>query len=69
MLLYAYPTDKTPVEVLVYRDIKTSEASDTADVKQFLIADALMHESRCFGTKPKRSCASCSREAEKEEKH
>ncbi|MDP1759059.1 MAG: FHA domain-containing protein, partial [Thermodesulfovibrionales bacterium] len=52
MLLYAYPADKTPVEVLVYRDIKTSEASDTADVKQFLIADALMHESRSIGTVP-----------------
>ncbi|OGW73035.1 MAG: hypothetical protein A2484_02130 [Nitrospirae bacterium RIFOXYC2_FULL_44_7] len=51
MLLYAYPADKTPVEVLVYRDIKTSEASDTADVKQFLIADDLMHESRSIGTK------------------
>jgi hypothetical protein len=46
MLLYAYPADKTPVEVLVYRDIKTAEASDTADVKQFLIADALTHEQR-----------------------
>ena len=62
MLLYAYPADKTPVEVLVYRDIKTSEASDTADVKQFLIADALMHESRSIGTVP--SIAG----AEKEEK-
>jgi len=51
MLLYAYPADKTPVGVLVYRDIKTSEASDTADVKQFLIADALMHESRSIGAK------------------
>ena len=52
MLLYAYPADKTPVEVLIYRDIKTSEASDTANVKQFLIADALMHESRSIGTVP-----------------
>jgi hypothetical protein len=62
MLLYAYPADKTPVEVLVYRDIKTAEASDTADVKQFLIADALMHESRSIGTVPSISGA------EKEEK-
>lgn len=62
LLLYAYPADKTPVEVLVYRDIKTAEASDTADVKQFLIADALMHESRSIGTVPSISGA------EKEEK-
>ena len=67
MLLYAYPADKTPVEVLVYRDIKTSEARDTADVKQFLIADALMHESRSIGTKPK-PLVPPAVEAEKEEK-
>lgn len=46
MLLYAYPADKTPIEVLVYRDIKTSEARDTAEIKQFLIADALMYEQK-----------------------
>ncbi|MBI3377445.1 MAG: FHA domain-containing protein [Nitrospirae bacterium] len=67
MLLYAYPADKTPVEVLVYRDIKTSEASDTADVKQFLIADALMHESRSLGT-TQADVAPPAAEAEKEEK-
>ncbi len=67
MLLYAYPADKTPVEVLVYRDIKTSEASDTADVKQFLIADALMHESRSIGT-TQADAAPPAAKAEKEEK-
>ena len=41
-LLYAYPSDKTPVEVMVYRDIKTSEASDTSEIKQFLISDSLL---------------------------
>lgn len=44
MLLYAYPPDKTSVEVMVYRDIKTSEASDTSAIKPFLISDALLHE-------------------------
>jgi len=42
VLLYAYPPDKTPVEVMVYRDIKTSEASDIAEIKQFLISDSLL---------------------------
>ena len=42
VLLYAYPPDKTPVEVMVYRDIKTSEASDTSEIKQFLISDSLL---------------------------
>ena len=67
MLLYAYPADKTPVEVLVYRDIKTSEARDTADVKQFLIADALMHESRSIGA-TQADVAPPAAEAEKEGK-
>ncbi|MBT9538201.1 MAG: FHA domain-containing protein [Nitrospirae bacterium] len=66
MLLYAYPTDKTPVEVLVYRDIKTSEARDTADVKQFLIADALMHEQK--ETAKQADIALPAAEAEKDEK-
>lgn len=44
MLLYAYPTDKTPVEVMIYRDIKTSEANDKAEIKPFLIADAMLYE-------------------------
>lgn len=44
MLLYAYPSDKTPVEVMVYRDITTSEASDTAEIKPFLISDALLQD-------------------------
>ncbi|MEK7741380.1 MAG: FHA domain-containing protein, partial [Nitrospirota bacterium] len=66
MLLYAYPADKTPVEVLVYRDIKTSEARDTADVKQFLIADALMHEQK--ETAKQADIALPAAEAEKDEK-
>ncbi|MDP3260429.1 MAG: FHA domain-containing protein, partial [Thermodesulfovibrionales bacterium] len=66
MLFYAYPTDKTPVEVLVYRDIKTSEARDTADVKQFLIADALMHEQK--ETAKQADIALPAAEAEKDEK-
>lgn len=66
ILLYAYPADKTPVEVLVYRDIKTSEASDTAEIKQFLIADALIHEQK-ETAKPK-PVETPAVEAEKEEK-
>lgn len=46
MLLYAYPADKTPVEMLIYRDIKTSEAKDTAELKQFIISDTLMHDQK-----------------------
>ena len=67
MLLYAYPADKTPIEVLVYRDIKTSEASDTAEIKQFLIANALMYESRRLGTK-QADIVLPAAEAEKEKK-
>ncbi len=52
MLLYAYPADKTPVAAMVYRDIKTSEAADTAEIKPFLIADALLYE-RKEAVKPK----------------
>lgn len=66
MLLYAYPAEKTPVEVLVYRDIKTSEASDTADVKQFLIADALTQEQK--ETEKPKPAAPPEPEKEKEEK-
>jgi len=44
MLLYAYPPDKTQVEAMIYRDIKTSEASDISEIKPFLIADALLNE-------------------------
>ena len=46
MLLYAYPPDKASFELLVYRDIKTFEARDTAEIKKFLIADALIHEQK-----------------------
>lgn len=41
MLLYAYPADKTTVEAMVYRDIKTTEASDKSGIKQFLISDVM----------------------------
>jgi hypothetical protein len=33
MLLYAYPVDKTPVEVMIFRDIKTMEANDISELK------------------------------------
>ncbi|HBR20963.1 MAG TPA: hypothetical protein DD713_00090 [Nitrospiraceae bacterium] len=66
MLLYAYPADKTPIEVLVYRDIKTSEARDTTEIKQFLIADALMYEQK--ETAKQADVAPPAAAAEKEEK-
>ncbi|TAL23589.1 MAG: FHA domain-containing protein [Nitrospirae bacterium] len=44
MLLYAYPSDKAPVEIMVYRDITTSEASDVSEIKPFLISEALLQD-------------------------
>ena len=52
---------------MVYRDIKTSEARDTADVKQFLIADALMHEQKETAKQADRA-RPCSSGTEKDEK-
>lgn len=46
MLLYAYPADKTPVDVMVYRDIKTLEASDKSELKPSSVADSLLHKGR-----------------------
>jgi len=67
MLLYAYPADKTPVELLIYRDIKTSEASDISDIKQFLRADALVHEQKEM-PKPEPEKIPPAMETKKEEK-
>lgn len=44
MLLYAYPSDKTSVEAMIYRDIKTSEATDKSGIKPFLISDMLYEQ-------------------------
>ncbi|MCE5193996.1 MAG: FHA domain-containing protein [Nitrospiraceae bacterium] len=38
IMIYAYPADKTPVQVLVYRDIKTEEADDLSELKLFQTA-------------------------------
>lgn len=46
MLMYAYPEDKTPVEMFVYSDIKTTEASDTAEAKPSAMKDAIMQKTR-----------------------
>lgn len=44
MLMYAYPEDKTPVEMFVYSDIKTTEASDMAEAKHSVMKDAIMQK-------------------------
>jgi len=44
MLLYAYPSDKTQVAAMIYRDIKTTGAGDKAEIKPFLITDSFQHE-------------------------
>ncbi len=46
MLMYAYPEDKTPVEMFVYSDIKTTEASDTAEAKHSVMKDAIMQRTK-----------------------
>lgn len=52
MLFYAYPGDKTSVEAMVYRDIKTLEASDTSEIKPFLIADSMLQDRKETSKEP-----------------
>lgn len=46
MLLYAYPPDKTSVEAMVFRDIKTTGASDTSALKSFFVSDTMQPEDK-----------------------
>ncbi len=46
MLLYAYPPDKTPVEVMIFRDIKTMEAVDTSKLKSPSVAETVSSEDK-----------------------
>jgi hypothetical protein len=46
MLLYAYPSDKTIVELMIYRDIKTSAAIDKGELKPLLITELVPPVSR-----------------------